>query len=124
MRHQIADTEASAVRLLASLRARTALIGVIGLGYVGLPLCLAFGEAGARVLGFDIDPAKPEAIASGQTYLKQYAAERIARVHQSGLLMATSDMDRLSEPDAILICVPTPLTRHLERDLSFVTQTA
>jgi len=97
---------------------------VVGLGYVGLPLCLAFGEAGARVLGFDIDRAKPEAIASGRTYLKQYAAERIARVYQSGLLMATSDMDRLNEPDAILICVPTPLTRYLEPDLSFVTQTA
>lgn len=110
--------------LLTRLRAKKALVGVIGLGYVGLPLCLTLAEAGVRVLGFDVDPSKPEAIAAGRTYLKQFSDERISAVSQSGRFTATSDMARLSEPDAILICVPTPLTRHLEPDLSFVTRTA
>jgi len=97
---------------------------VIGLGYVGLPLCLTLSEAGVRVLGFDIDPAKPAAIAEGRTYLKQFPSERIAAVSGPGTFSATSDMDRLGEPDVIVICVPTPLTKHFEPDLSFVTNTA
>jgi UDP-N-acetyl-D-glucosamine dehydrogenase len=113
-----------ATELLERLRSKTALIGVIGLGYVGLPLCLTLAEAGVKVLGFDIDPAKPKAIAEGRNYLKQFPGERIAAVSLPGTFSATSDMDRLSEPDAILICVPTPLTKHLEPDLSFVTRTA
>jgi UDP-N-acetyl-D-glucosamine dehydrogenase len=113
-----------ATELLERLRSKTALIGVIGLGYVGLPLCLTLAEAGVKVLGFDIDPAKPKAIAEGRTYLKQFPGERIAAVSLPGTFCATSDMDRLSEPDAILICVPTPLTKHLEPDLSYVTRTA
>jgi UDP-N-acetyl-D-glucosamine dehydrogenase len=110
--------------LLDRLRAKTALIGVIGLGYVGLPLSLTLAEAGVKVLGFDIDPEKPRAIAEGRTYLKQFSSERIAAVSNPGTLSATSDMERLSEPDVILICVPTPLTRHLEPDLSYVTRSA
>jgi UDP-N-acetyl-D-glucosamine dehydrogenase len=110
--------------LLDRLQAKTALIGVIGLGYVGLPLSLTLAEAGVRVLGFDIDPEKPKAIAEGRTYLKQFSSERIAAVSSPGTFSATSDMQRLSEPDAILICVPTPLTKHLEPDLSYVTRTA
>ena len=113
-----------ATELLERLRSKTALIGVIGLGYVGLPLCLTLAEAGVKVLGFDIDPEKPKAIAEGRTYLKQFPGERIAAVSLPGTFSATSDMNRLSEPDAILICVPTPLTKHLEPDLSFVTRTA
>lgn len=110
--------------LLKRLRNKSALIGVIGLGYVGLPLCLTLAEAGVCVLGFDVDPAKPKAVAAGETYLKQFSSERIAAVSGSGVFSATSDMSRLDEPDAILICVPTPLTKHLEPDLSFVTKTA
>jgi UDP-N-acetyl-D-glucosamine dehydrogenase len=113
-----------ATALLDRLRAKTALIGVIGLGYVGLPLSLTLAEAGVKVLGFDIDPEKPRAIAEGRTYLKQFSSERIAAVSRPGTFSATSDLDRLSEPDAILICVPTPLTKHLEPDLSFITRTA
>ncbi len=116
--------ESHAAGLLAGLRSRSSLIGVIGLGYVGLPLCLTLAEAGVRVLGFDIDPAKPEAIAAGRTYLKQFPAERISAIAGARLFTATSDMGRLGEPDAVLICVPTPLTRHLEPDLSFVTNTS
>jgi len=117
-------TEVSSDQVFARLQDKSALIGVIGLGYVGLPLCLAFGEAGAKVLGFDVDPSKPDAIANGRTYLKQFSSERIAKLHGARMLSATSDMGRLGEPDALLICVPTPLTRHLEPDLSFVTKTA
>ncbi len=110
--------------LAEKIRAKKALIGVIGLGYVGLPLTLAFAEAGASVLGFDIDPAKATALNNGQTYLHQFASERIASAAQSGRLIATTEMSRLAEPDVILICVPTPLTQHLAPDLSFVEQTA
>mgnify|MGYP002860071738 FL=1 len=105
------------------MQAKEALVGVIGLGYVGLPLCLSLGEAGVRVLGFDSDPSKPEAIAAGRSYLTQFASERVEKLAADGRFTATSDMGRLDEPDAILICVPTPLTRHLEPDLTFVVQT-
>jgi UDP-N-acetyl-D-glucosamine dehydrogenase len=113
----------SAGKVLARIQAKEALVGVIGLGYVGLPLCLSLGEAGVRVLGFDSDPSKPEAIAAGRSYLTQFASERVEKLAADGRFTATSDMGRLDEPDAILICVPTPLTRHLEPDLTFVVQT-
>ena len=109
---------------LAKLESRQGVVGVVGLGYVGLPLCLAFAEVGCRALGFDIDPAKPERIAAGETYLKHIPAERIRKQVAEGKLAATTDFDRLIEVDAILICVPTPLTKHLEPDLSFVERTA
>lgn len=109
--------------LLNRLRSKSALIGVIGLGYVGLPLALTLAEAGVRVLGFDTDPEKTKAIGAGQSYIKQFPSERVAQVVKAGRFSATSDMARLGEPDAILICVPTPLTQHLEPDLTFVTQT-
>jgi UDP-N-acetyl-D-glucosamine dehydrogenase len=110
--------------LLGRLRGREALIGIVGLGYVGLPLSLTLAEGGMRVLGFDVDPEKPAALRAGQTYLKQYTAERIAAVVAAATLDATAEMDRLSEPDVIVICVPTPLTKHLEPDLSYVTNTS
>jgi UDP-N-acetyl-D-glucosamine dehydrogenase len=113
----------SAETVLSRIQAKEALVGVIGLGYVGLPLCLSLGEAGVRVLGFDSDPSKPEAIAAGRSYLTQFASGRVEALARDGRFTATSDMGRLDEPDAILICVPTPLTRHLEPDLTFVVQT-
>lgn len=115
---------AAAAELAKRLDSKQALIGVVGLGYVGLPLSLAFAEAGARVLGFDIDPEKSTAINNGQTYLQQFQANRIGAAVDAERLSATSDMSRLNEPDVILICVPTPLTRHLAPDLSFVERTA
>jgi UDP-N-acetyl-D-glucosamine dehydrogenase len=109
--------------LLGRLRSKTAVIGVIGLGYVGLPICLAAGHAGLRVIGFDIDPAKPEAINRGASYLKHIPAAQIGALTSSGRLSATADFGRLPEADVLLICVPTPLTAHLEPDLSFIEQT-
>jgi UDP-N-acetyl-D-glucosamine dehydrogenase len=114
---------ALADELLHRLRSKSALIGVIGLGYVGLPLALTLAEAGVRVLGFDTDPEKTKAIGAGQSYIKQFPSERVAQVVKADRFSATSDMARLGEPDAILICVPTPLTQHLEPDLTFVTRT-
>ena len=112
-----------AAELIRRLRNKEATIGVIGLGYVGLPICLAAGEAGLKVLGFDIDSAKSQAIHRRQSYLRHIPGARIASLVERGLLSAMADFTRLTEPDAVLICVPTPLTAHLEPDLSFVVST-
>lgn len=98
-------------------------VGIIGMGYVGVPLAVAFCEAGVRVLGLDIDPVKAEKLNAGESYIKHISHDRIQSGRASGLLEATADMARLAEPDALLICVPTPLTKHLEPDLSFVVGT-
>jgi UDP-N-acetyl-D-glucosamine dehydrogenase len=109
--------------LLVRIRAKDATVGVIGLGYVGLPICLAAAEAGLRVIGFDTDPEKPQAISRGLSYLTHIPAAQIARAVEARGFSATCDLARLSEPDVLLICVPTPLTAHLEPDLSYVVAT-
>lgn len=108
--------------LLKKLELRDANIGVIGLGYVGLPLCLALGNAGYKAVGFDVDNKKPKSILNGESYIKSISSESIAGVLKSGKLDATSDMSRLTEMDAILICVPTPIDSHLSPDLSYVIE--
>ena len=109
--------------LVRRFRDRTAKIGVIGLGYVGLPLLRAAAERGFSALGFDIDPAKVELLNAGGSYLPTSARRAIAALRQSGRLAATADFARLGEADAILICVPTPLTRQREPDLCFIVST-
>ena len=99
-------------------------ISVIGLGYVGLPLSLQFARSGVSVLGFDLDPKKVESINSGKSYLKHFSSQSIAEQVDANRLEATTDPARLSEVEAILICVPTPLDDHREPDLSFVLETA
>jgi UDP-N-acetyl-D-glucosamine dehydrogenase len=99
-------------------------ISVIGLGYVGLPLSLQFARSGVSVLGFDLDAAKVDSINSGKTYLKHFTSESIAEQVDAFRLEATTDPSRLSEVEAILICVPTPLDDHREPDLSYVLDTA
>ncbi len=96
------------------------LISILGLGYVGLPLCREFVRGGAEVLGFDVDPAKIEAIEAGRTYIEHIPDETIVEMVGSGRFSATCDLSRLSEPDAILIAVPTPLNKMREPDLSYV----
>ena len=123
MHSNMAKDAGSVKDLGERLRCKEALIGVIGLGYVGLPICIAAGESGSKVLGFDVDPSKPMALAQGKSYLKTIPDERIAPLAKSGQLTATTDFSRLSEPDALLICVPTPLTSHLDPDLSFIIST-
>jgi UDP-N-acetyl-D-glucosamine dehydrogenase len=99
-------------------------IGVIGLGYVGLPLVLRFGEVGFRVIGFDIDVAKVDQLNSGGSYIQHVPVPRVQALLASRRFEATADLTRLSEPDAIVICVPTPLTQHRDPDLRFVEKTA
>jgi UDP-N-acetyl-D-glucosamine dehydrogenase len=114
---------AHGLKLQARIETGTALIGVIGMGYVGLPLAVAFGEAQCPVLGFDLDPEKIDALKKGESYIKHIAGDRIAPLATNGKLDATADLARLAEPDVLLICVPTPLTRHLEPDLKYVEAT-
>jgi UDP-N-acetyl-D-glucosamine dehydrogenase len=111
-------------QLRSRLRERSAIVGVIGLGYVGLPQALAFAENGYRVIGFDIDPAKPEALGAGRSYLLDIPSTRVSALVSTGRLAATADFDRVAECDAIIICVPTPLSEHGEPDLSAVSGTA
>jgi UDP-N-acetyl-D-glucosamine dehydrogenase len=114
------STLASEIR--QKIEDRTALVGVVGLGYVGLPLCLTFSEQTYRVLGFDVDRAKVEALARGENYIKHLDAGRVAR--SGGRFSATDDFGRLGEPDVVVICVPTPLTPQREPDMSYVVGTA
>jgi UDP-N-acetyl-D-glucosamine dehydrogenase len=102
--------------------ARTARVGVVGLGYVGLPLALLFSEERFPVTGFDIDPQKVDALNRGQSYIVRIPPTEIAGAQQRGFT-ATADYDQLAAMDAILICVPTPLNLHHEPDLSFITNT-
>ncbi|MCX7022629.1 MAG: nucleotide sugar dehydrogenase [bacterium] len=110
--------------LARKLKEGPAVFGVIGLGYVGLPLALEFAEAGIRVVGFDIDPTKVEFLRKGESYIQQIPAGRIKPYVDGGLLTATGDLDRLGEVDVIAICVPTPLDGHRQPDLSFVETTS
>ncbi|MCG8427128.1 MAG: nucleotide sugar dehydrogenase [Chromatiales bacterium] len=108
--------------LLDKLRDRSAVIGIVGMGYVGLPLALRYSEVGYKVLGLDIDPRKAEALANGETYIEHIGADKIQRAVAQGL-EGTTDFSRAGEADALLICVPTPLDKHREPDLSFVVKT-
>jgi UDP-N-acetyl-D-glucosamine dehydrogenase len=104
-------------------RARDAVLGIIGMGYVGLPLMLAATGAGFRVLGFDIDAPKVLRLNQGVSPLAHIGHERVAAAREAGRFAATGDFSRIAEVDAVLICVPTPLGRHKEPDLSYVTGT-
>ncbi|MEO8380099.1 MAG: nucleotide sugar dehydrogenase [Acidobacteriota bacterium] len=110
--------------LIQKIEGRDATVGVIGLGYVGLPLVLLFWESGFRVIGFDVDPAKTEALARGESYIRHIGPQRVAKAFGSGRAEATTEYDRLAECDAVLICVPTPLGKHREPDLKYVRMTA
>ncbi|WP_283770702.1 nucleotide sugar dehydrogenase [Microvirga sp. 3-52] len=110
--------------VLELYQSRNATVGIIGLGYVGLPLALTAAQAGFSVLGFDINPSYVDRLNHGESYIKHISSTAVARAVAAGRLEATNDFSRLSEPDAILICVPTPLTQHREPDLSFVRDTA
>jgi UDP-N-acetyl-D-glucosamine dehydrogenase len=110
--------------LIARFADRTAVVGVIGLGYVGLPLTREFCRAGFAVTGFDIDPEKVAALAAGRSYIKHIPDDLVRGLVSEGRFRPTADFARLAEPDALVICVPTPLTKHRDPDLSFVAGTA
>jgi UDP-N-acetyl-D-glucosamine dehydrogenase len=113
----------NAERLNRAIESKEARIGVIGLGYVGLPLALAFTGRGFRVLGFDVDARKVEQLNRGVSYIPHMDAQRIRGEVESGRLAATEDFDRLPEVDAIVICVPTPLDVHHEPDMTYIVAT-
>ncbi len=110
--------------LLTRIRERQAVVGVLGLGYVGLPLSLAFARAGFRVLGYDIDDRKVEALGRGESYIRHIDETELRAALESGRFSATADASRLGEPDALLICVPTPLGADRSPDLTAVESTA
>ncbi len=111
-------------KLLKRIDERTALVGVIGLGYVGLPLVREFCASGFEVMGFDIDPSKVAALKAGRTYIRHLPAEHFRKLIREKRFTPTTDMNLLKKPDAILICVPTPLNKMREPDMSYVTGTA
>jgi len=113
----------TAQELLDKIETRQAVAGVIGLGYVGLPLAHALHEGGLRVVGFDVDPAKPEALARGACYLRHLGEGMFRALAESDRFEATTDFDRLGEADALCVCVPTPIGPHREPDLSYVVAT-
>ncbi len=112
------------MELLQKIESKKAIIGIVGLGYVGLPLLMEFVEQGFSTVGFDVDDKKVDLLNKGQSYIKHIADARIATVVESKLFDATSDFSRIQEVDCILICVPTPLTRYREPDLSYIKNTS
>ncbi|MBD2358447.1 nucleotide sugar dehydrogenase [Tolypothrix sp. FACHB-123] len=110
-------------KLIQQIQDKTAVIGIVGLGYVGLPLMLRFVEAGFHVLGFDIDKNKVEQLNKGKSYIKHINQELIFQAQKAEKFVATSDLSRAHEPDVLIMCVPTPLGKHHEPDLSFVINT-
>jgi UDP-N-acetyl-D-glucosamine dehydrogenase len=110
--------------LVAAMDERRATLGVVGLGYVGLPLSLTAAHAGFRVVGFDVNEMRVAGLNRGETFIKHIPAAIVSDAVSAGRFEATADFGRLWEPDALLICVPTPLTRHREPDLSYVESTA
>ena len=100
------------------------LLGIIGLGYVGLPLSLTFLRKGISVLGFDLDPDKISKLHEGKSYIKHIPSDELAGFVKQGVFSATSDFSRLKEPDVLLLCVPTPLTQNREPDMQFIESTA
>ncbi len=107
---------------IAKFKNKEAIIGIVGLGYVGLPLMLRYNSIGFRVLGIDIDTSKVTKLNLGQSYIEHISAKHIAKARQSGF-EATAEFSRASECDALILCVPTPLNKYREPDMSFVIDT-
>jgi UDP-N-acetyl-D-glucosamine dehydrogenase len=122
--HTERKAQRAAEAFLERIETGRALVGVIGLGYVGLPLAHALHRGGLPVLGFDIDEQKVEMLARGENYLKHLGAEMTRTLAQSDRFEATSDFSRLGECDCVVVCVPTPLGAHREPDLSYVLNSA
>lgn len=106
------------------IRNNNFVLGIIGLGYVGLPLCLTFLRKKIRVTGFDLDRGKVDKLLTGKSYIKHIPSDELTAFVKAGIFVATDDFSKLAETDAILICVPTPLTPSREPDLTYVKATA
>ena len=118
-----AATSSVAALLLDRITSGQALVGIVGLGYVGLPLALAAAGTGLPVLGFDIDQDRVAQFNRGESFISHIPTEALNAAARDGRFEATADFSRLDEPDAILICVPTPLTRQREPDMTFIERT-
>ncbi len=119
----MSDKDKTRLRLLEMIEQKTARIGIIGLGYVGLPLALHFGKKGFHVIGFDLDSRKIDKILHGESYIKHIPADTIREVTDQKKFDVTLDFSRLKEADCIMICVPTPLSDKMEPDLSYLLET-
>jgi UDP-N-acetyl-D-glucosamine dehydrogenase len=106
--------------LLEKIADHTARIGVIGMGYVGLPLAVEFAQAGFRATGFEVDARKADTINQGQSYIIDVPSEHVAALVENDHLQATTDFTALADQDIIIICVPTPLRKTKEPDVSFI----
>jgi UDP-N-acetyl-D-glucosamine dehydrogenase len=106
--------------LMSKIKNKTAVVGVIGLGYVGLPLVMAFDKEGFNVIGFDLDGEKIQILNEGKSYIKHISPERIKTLKESGRFRATTDFSFLRDADCVIICVPTPLNKQREPDMSYV----
>lgn len=109
--------------LIGRIKNKKAVIGIVGLGYVGLPLALRYSDEGYHVVGFDIDVEKVAKINEGHSYIEHISSNLIAKAVKSGLLSATADLKKITDVDAIILCVPTPLNKYREPDLSYVLET-
>lgn len=112
------------MELIEKINNKSAKIGVIGLGYVGLPLALEFTLKGFKVTGFDVDSKKAVYLREGKSYIKHIKENKIMAAVETGRFKATTDFSRLTDVDAIIICVPTPLDEHREPDMSYIVNTA
>jgi len=110
--------------LVQKINEKKAVIAVVGLGYVGLPLLMEFVERDFKTIGFDIDQKKVDKLNGGKSYIKHIDENRVKTVRDSGLFEATADFTKIKDTDCILIAVPTPLTKHREPDVSYITGTA
>jgi len=115
-----AAAQSPADLLVAKAQDRSALIGIVGLGYVGLPLAMEFARAGFRVLGFDVSHAVVGSLTQGRSHVQDVPSAEVARVTKEGKFTATTDLARLHEPDVVSICVPTPLSKTKDPDVSYV----
>jgi len=108
-------------QLLAKAQSRAAVLGLVGLGYVGLPLAVELAEAGYRVIGFDLSKRVVDGVNAGRSHIQDIPTERLAKLVKAGKISATTELGRLGEPDGIAICVPTPLSKTRDPDVSFIS---
>ncbi len=111
-------------KILNKLNERSAVVGVIGLGYVGLPLAVEFASAGLNVIGFDLDQSRVDAINAGRSYIPDVPTESVGSLVKSGKLLASTEFANLAKTDAVIICVPTPLRKTKEPDISYILAAA
>ena len=108
------------IKLLEKIKSKQSKIAVVGLGYVGLPLCLDYAEQGYKVVGIDVDLSKIKILEKGKSYIKHISEGDVSEFINKNLFLPTNNFEEIKKVDAIIICVPTPLNSHREPDLSFI----